>query len=75
MLQNSQTLSKSMNSALQACDIFLWKTERVVYNSEVRSGSGESKGEEGSATGGGQKQAHGPSRSSGRSTKPPSRLY
>ena len=30
-----------MNSVLQAYDIFLWKTEQVIYISDVGSGSGE----------------------------------
>ena len=58
-----------MNSALQAYDIFLWKTEQVIYISDVGSGSGEKAGEnkeeEGSAAGSRHKQTHCPSRSSG----------
>lgn len=54
---------------MQACDIFLWKTEQVNSISDAGSGSGkkagENKGEEGTVAGGGRKQTHGPYRSSG----------
>ena len=59
---------------MQACDIFLWKTEKVKSITDEGSGSGGGKKEE-VASGNGRKQTSAPSRSSGRSSKPPNRLY
>ena len=62
---------------LQVCDIFLWKTEKVKIITDEGSGSGnkgEKKEEVGSGNDG-RKQTSAPTRSSGRSSKPPNRLY
>ena len=63
---------------MQACDIFLWKTEKVKSIIDEGSGSGNKGGEKKEEVGSendGRKQTSAPSRSSGRSSKPPNRLY